>query len=403
MKSFNFTVQLLFMKSVIYTAILLISLLNRIAAQENLIYNGSFEIHANCPEDYIHYLEGITELVPGWFINNTSTPDYFNRCSIRSKVGVPENFAGNMEPREGNAYAGMILRADSSRYPYSRGYNEHLQAVSTRPLQRNQLYCLQFYYVLGKNSGIASNGLSVYLSSSKPLFNEATEVFSFVPQLEMKRDSLLAERREWQLFSGVFRASGEENYITIGNFTDYSETRYEPIVEQPSAEIHSFAYYLFDDFKLFAVTDISRCPCTVEMNQLDSFPPVEHVKKDTLFMEDIDIGETIILRNVYFEFDKTALLPYSYTELDKIYDILQQYPNMKIEISGHTDNIGSEKYNQALSEARAKAVLEYLYGRGISPNRMTYIGYGSFKPIADNHLPEGRKMNRRVEVKILCK
>ncbi len=372
-------------------------------AQDNLIYNGSFETYRNCPEDYVHYLEGITELVPGWCINNTSTPDYFNRCSIRSKVGVPSNFAGNMEPKSGNAYAGMILRADSSRYPYSRGYNEHLQSIITMPLERNHLYYFEFYFVLSKNSGIASNGMSVYLSSSKPLFDEAAESFTFVPQLEMPRDSVLDNRDEWSKFSGVFRASGEEKYITIGNFTNYNELTYETLIEDASTEIHSFAYYLFDDFKLIPTNNISQHKITAIMNQLDSFPPLTYTINDTLFMEDIEIGETIILRNVYFEFDKTELLPYSYAELNKIYDILMMYPNMKIEISGHTDNIGSEAYNQALSEARAKAVLEYLYQKGIDLKRMRYVGYGSKISIADNLLPEGRKLNRRVEIKILSK
>ncbi len=374
-----------------------------VLSQENLIYNGGFETYANCPEDYIHYLEGITELVPGWFINNTSTPDYFNRCSIKSKVGVPVNFAGTMEPHSGQGYAGMILRADSARYPFSRGYNEHLQSVVTMPLERNALYCMQFYYVLGKNSGIASNGMSVYFSSSKPVFGEAAEKFPFIPQLEMTRDSLLSDREEWRLFSGYFRASGEEKYITIGNFTDYMETKYKTLIDQPTAEIHAFAYYLFDDMRLFRISDPSQCPCTVILNQLDSFPPLQFSSTDSSFMEDIEIGETIILRNVYFEFDKTTLLPYSFTELNKIYGILQHYPNMKIEISGHTDNIGTEAYNQALSEARAKAVLEYLYNKGIALNRMHYTGYGSRVPIADNHLPDGRKLNRRVEIKILSK
>ncbi|HBG71905.1 MAG: hypothetical protein A2W93_04980 [Bacteroidetes bacterium GWF2_43_63] len=371
--------------------------------QENLIYNGGFETYRNCPEDYIHYLEGVTELAPGWLINNTSTPDYFNRCSIKSKVGIPGNFAGTMEPHSGNAYAGMILRADSSRYPYSRGYNEHLQTVITMPLERNKLYCLEFYYVLSSNSGIASNGLSVYMSNGRPIFDEATEEFPFTPQLEIKHDSLLSERTQWNLFSGVFRSSGEEKYITIGNFTDYRETRYTPIVEQATAEIHSFAYYLFDDFRLYQVKKVEDCKCNVIQNQTDSFPPVQYAKEDSLFMEDIEIGETIILRNVYFEFDKTELLPYSFAELNKIYNILVQYPKMTIEISGHTDVIGTERYNQALSEARAKSVLEYLYNKGIALTRMKYIGNGSRLPIADNNLPEGRKLNRRVEIKILSK
>ena len=372
--------------------------------QSDLIYNGSFEIYRNCPEEYNHYKSGVTELVPGWFIVNTSTPDYFNICSQHSKVGVPENFAGVMTPKEGGAYVGMILRTDTNRYLFSRAYNEHLQTSLIAAPIRNKLYCLKFYYVLSKNAGIASNGLSVYFSANKPVMTESSEYFSFKPQMQMPIDSILSSQDDWQLFSGVFIASGEERYLTIGNFINYSDVKYINIVENATKEIHSFAYYLFDDFSLKEVKSIDECTCTAINYQLDSFPKIEFNKQDVNpFMEDIDIGETIILKNIYFEFDKSELLPHSFTELNRVYEIMLQFPKMEIEIRGHTDNKGSDSYNQALSEARAKSVLEYLYTNGISLSRMKYLGFGASLPIADNNLHEGRMKNRRVEIKILNK
>jgi OOP family OmpA-OmpF porin len=74
---------------------------------------------------------------------------------------------------------------------------------------------------------------------------------------------------------------------------------------------------------------------------------------------------------------------------------------MKVRIAGHTDNIGSEEYNQRLSEARAKAVYEYLISRGISADRLSYIGYGESRPIDTNETSEGRQNNRRVELEII--
>jgi len=76
-------------------------------------------------------------------------------------------------------------------------------------------------------------------------------------------------------------------------------------------------------------------------------------------------------------------------------------PNIKIEISGHTDNIGSAAYNQKLSESRAKAVVDYLIEHGIDRSRLSYMGYGFEKPIAPNDTEEGRQLNRRVEFKIV--
>lgn len=112
-------------------------------------------------------------------------------------------------------------------------------------------------------------------------------------------------------------------------------------------------------------------------------------------------GSSIVLRNIFFETAKWDLRPESYKELDRLYDIMQQYPTMKIEISGHTDNTGNKQFNWTLSENRAKAVVDYLLDRGISPDRMTYKGFADTQPIATNSTPEGRQENRRVEFKIL--
>ena len=112
-------------------------------------------------------------------------------------------------------------------------------------------------------------------------------------------------------------------------------------------------------------------------------------------------GTTIILRNIFFDFDKATLRPESKTELERVYTILTENPRMKVRIAGHTDNIGSDEYNQRLSEARAKAVCEYLISRGISIDRLSYIGYGESRPIDTNETSEGRQNNRRVELEII--
>ncbi|MCX7606706.1 MAG: OmpA family protein [Bacteroidia bacterium] len=112
-------------------------------------------------------------------------------------------------------------------------------------------------------------------------------------------------------------------------------------------------------------------------------------------------GTVIILRNIFFDFDKATLRPESKAELERVYQLLVDNPKMRVRIAGHTDNYGSDEYNQRLSEARAKAVYEYLIQRGISPDRLSFIGYGESRPIDTNETPEGRQHNRRVELEIL--
>ena len=113
------------------------------------------------------------------------------------------------------------------------------------------------------------------------------------------------------------------------------------------------------------------------------------------------VDKVIVLQNVFFETGSAALLPTSDPELNKLLWTLRKNTAMKIEIRGHTDNVGDEKANQKLSEARAKAVYEYLTGRGIEASRLSYTGFGETQPIADNSNAEGRKLNRRTEFKII--
>ena len=112
-------------------------------------------------------------------------------------------------------------------------------------------------------------------------------------------------------------------------------------------------------------------------------------------------GEVTIMRNVFFETDSYELLPESTVELDRVVETLSQNPTIKVEIGGHTDNQGAPDYNQKLSERRAKSVVDYLLSKSVSPERVSWKGYGESQLVAPNNSPEGRAMNRRTELKIL--
>ncbi|HSY76559.1 MAG TPA: OmpA family protein, partial [Bacteroidia bacterium] len=120
----------------------------------------------------------------------------------------------------------------------------------------------------------------------------------------------------------------------------------------------------------------------------------------------ITVGSKIVLNNIFFDFDKATLRPLSNVELKNLLLLMKGNPNMKVEISGHTDSKGSEDYNQKLSEARAQSVVTRLIENGISADRMKAKGYGKTMPAAPNKNsngtdnPEGRQLNRRVELKI---
>lgn len=115
----------------------------------------------------------------------------------------------------------------------------------------------------------------------------------------------------------------------------------------------------------------------------------------------VKVGKKVVLNNILFELGKAVLTTGSYFELNKLLLVLQDSPQMKIEISGHTDNTGNPVINAKLSTDRARTVVDYLVRKGIETARLSYKGYGSEEPVADNATVEGRAKNRRVEFKIV--
>lgn len=118
-------------------------------------------------------------------------------------------------------------------------------------------------------------------------------------------------------------------------------------------------------------------------------------------LKPIEQGIAVVLKNIFFEFNSTKLLHESYVELNIVVDYMTMNPQMKIEIGGHTDNVGSKEYNKKLSKERAKSVYEYLISKGISKDRLSYEGYDFSIPIADNETEDGRAKNRRTEFKVV--
>jgi outer membrane protein OmpA-like peptidoglycan-associated protein len=118
-------------------------------------------------------------------------------------------------------------------------------------------------------------------------------------------------------------------------------------------------------------------------------------------LQKLKVGANIVLNNVFFGSNSFALLPASKVELNKLVSLLQANPTQKIEIGGHTDNVGADADNQKLSENRAKSVVEYLVQQGIAGERLSAKGYGETVPITTNDTEEGRAKNRRTEFKVV--
>lgn len=150
--------------------------------------------------------------------------------------------------------------------------------------------------------------------------------------------------------------------------------------------------------------------CCLELFSLNKTVPVEPpppVVVPEVVKEVPPVETPKVLENVYYDFNVADLKPESYPTLDALVDMLNKNPQIKIELSAHTDSKGANKFNQRLSEARAKSCVDYLLSKGIDPGRLQYKGYGATRPIAPNQQadgtddPEGRQKNRRTEFKVL--
>ncbi len=157
-------------------------------------------------------------------------------------------------------------------------------------------------------------------------------------------------------------------------------------------EIGNLGWYLFTTSAEGYLTSYD----SVQVKSEEITPVIKNI-----VLTPIEVGLTVRLKNIYFDFDKTTLKSESFVELNKVVDFLKQNSTVSIEISGHTDSKGSDTYNLNLSQGRSQAVVDYLISQGIDSSRLQAHGYGESKPIDTNDTEEGRANNRRVEFTVL--
>lgn len=134
-----------------------------------------------------------------------------------------------------------------------------------------------------------------------------------------------------------------------------------------------------------------RCPEEAGPSTNKGCPEIEESVREVL---------DFAMQAVQFETEKATLKEESFPVLDQIVDIMEQYPDYSLRISGHTDSLGDDEFNRTLSEERAKACYQYIVSKGVQPSRLSYTGYGEERPIADNESSRGRRLNRRVEFEL---
>ncbi len=346
-----------------------------ICHSQNMVINPSFEKFETCPVK----LGNLNEDVVHWSTPTIGSTDYFHSCS--NYMGTPKNFNGVQEADFGSGYAGLYLYAPDD-------YREYVQASLTGPLVKGERYELSFYISLAERSDFAIREFGV-LFSDKPLKFDTKKNLSRkvrysasdirynyikIPDKEFYRDT-----EDWVEVRTAFTAQGMERFMTLGNFENNAST----LKTKRKRQAKQGAYYYLDLVSLRGPEGLNS---TVNMDPMD---PDERKETYTL-----DAEHTF--ENVLFEFDRYQLSEAAKQEVKQVYEYLRQHPDYTITVHGHTDNVGTSRYNQGLSESRCKAVTEHLLRLGLSSSRVSWVGQGGSSPIASNDTEVGRRQNRRV-------
>ena len=326
---------------------------------QNLVINSSFEMINKMPDKKGNSINRSQN----WNAVTTGYSDYYHRDAQRA-VSVPKNRFGKQNPHSGKAYAGICIRTK---------FLEYIGTQLKDTLTKDQEYLVEFYISRAERSLGSVKEFGV-MFNSKNIWGVSDRGISTEPQVDFIDPKGYKDKKNWVKLSGIYKANGNESHIIIGYFN------YDPA----NKKRRIFAHYYIDDV---SITPYEKKVDSIQLpNMVGSSPEI---------FSPIP-GEKITLKNIFFQTNKSELLPSSFPELDNLVEYLKQN-NHSIEIIGHTDNTGKEEQNKSLSKARAKAVSDYLIQKGIDEARINYNGAGSSNPIASNNTEEGKQQNRRVE------
>jgi outer membrane protein OmpA-like peptidoglycan-associated protein len=364
---------------------------------KNLILNPYFDIFFYKPIPIIYNGQSMIEdWIPWWKTPGRFTSDYLSDIrqidSLDYKYLLDTPFSNKFN------YVGLALYKDSD------SYSEYIQGKLVKPLTKGKMYCFKTSIILSSYSGFSVNHLRVFFSKkpitifrNEPLFWDGTH---YSPQIQLSL--LQAYSDQFATLYDYFVSSGEEQYISIGRFSPLEglELVRRENIPQSQFGLEKSAYYLIDQVELFEIEDSLECNCKRNILPIDTIKnkPIELFETD---LNKLKLGVPVVLENVNFEFNSYRLLKSADNILNTLLDYLNDNPDIRISIEGHTDDIGTEEYNLDLSINRAKSVYNWLVNNGIDSNRLRFIGFGKSRRLYNDTEDKHRALNRRVEVQIL--
>jgi len=278
-------------------------------------------------------------------------------------------------------------------------YSEYIQGKLSEPLSKGHRYCVRITIAQPSYSGYSADRLGFCLSPNPISINENNES-SFSPQVILPLSTV--DNKRFVTLCDYFIAEGNERWISFGRFTtsDKLKITQRDNVRQSQFGINKSAYYLIDNVDLHEIADSSECYCgpIIKKDTTNTLQNKNNPEEES-DLNKLRYGNSVVLKNVNFEFDSFELLPEADLILQDLLEYLNDNPEIRILISGHTDDLGSDEYNEKLSLKRARSVYNWLIKKGIDPDRLRTAGFGKRFPLFNETDEKFRAVNRRVEVK----
>lgn len=366
----------------IYIKIVFLFITMQVCSQ-NLIPNPSFEETKWCS----YYIGEFGRFVTNWSTPTWGTTDIFNSCTT-GQTGIPNNYNGLQEPKDGKNYAGFFAYSDDN-------YREYIQVRLAKRLEIGVVYHFSFHINLAEKSDLAIKNID-FLFTDHQLNSTISRELSARQLKKLHIENYVMHRIEntkfydnnstWIKISKEFIATGNEEFLIIGNFNKNSKTDKLLVSYRNTYDV---SYYYIDMLHLEQVHPVL----------LEKEEPVTVLKKDLKvqnLQKKYEFNEDYTFTAVTFKTNSSQLSGNAQKEIKDIYNYIKDYKHTKILISGHTDNVGSSEFNQLLSEKRARSVAYFFKSIGLDQDRISAVGYGNTQPIYSNKTIDGQLKNRRV-------
>ena len=373
------------MKKIIISFLSLSFMIN-LSAQDmnNLVENPSFEQTQGRIKR-----SGAINVAVGWMSPTKAAADLFSG-KVKEGFGTPLNNLGNEEAQDGDNYVG--IRAFSYNDKEARTY---ISSKLKMTLKKDQKYCVKFYVNLAEASKYASNNIGVNFSKKQYNISEAKSIMT--PTNVMHKDNPVFNGQfGWDEICGVYKASGGEKFLTIGNFSSNGATINQRLKKSKTfsgAAVVS-AYYFIDNISVVAIDDETQCDCAADSKTPETKFIYEIAPLNTDGMEPATIAR---MTSIYFAYGSEDISDNSMAHLKIMLQMLLDNPRSKIMITAHTDeNENEDPALLGLGAKRYEAIKLFLMENGINYTRILTEDKKDTKPADSGGTDLAKAKNRRI-------